>query len=438
MSAQPGRRMRGVVGGLAVAVGLLGPPASAFARGQEAARADTIAVFIDCPSWVCDGEYFRTELSFVNHVRDRMEADVQILVTTQTTGSGGTEYTLRFIGLRRLEGRKWETTYSAISAESTDTTRKALVRTMGLALTPYLADKPVFRELKVVSDRKPGAATATKKDPWNFWVIRTSLSGYQYGEKSQSNGYYSGSITANRITAAWKSTSGLTGSWSRSRYDLGDGTSYENNSRNWTARTQLVKSLGPHWSAGGRLVAAASTYTNQNLAVRLAPAVEYNVFPYADSTKRQFTFNYAAGLTRVNYEEETIFDKTSDSLFNETLSATFIMKQPWGNTNTSIGLSHYLNDVTKNSASLYHSMDLKLLKGFSLNVSGSISRIHDQLYLPKRGATDEEILVRRRQLATSYDYYLSFGFSYTFGSIYNNVVNSRFGSDGGGSISYSY
>jgi hypothetical protein len=59
-------------------------------------------------------------------------------------------------------------------------------------------------------------------------------------------------------------------------------------------------------------------------------------------------------------------------------------------------------------------------------VGGSASRINDQLYLPAEGATDEEILLRRRQLATSYRYRLSIGASYTFGSIFNNVVNTRF------------
>jgi hypothetical protein len=34
--------------------------------------------------------------------------------------------------------------------------------------------------------------------------------------------------------------------------------------------------------------------------------------------------------------------------------------------------------------------------------------------------------VQRGQLATGYEYEVSMGFSYRFGSIFNNVVNSRF------------
>jgi hypothetical protein len=61
-----------------------------------------------------------------------------------------------------------------------------------------------------------------------------------------------------------------------------------------------------------------------------------------------------------------------------------------------------------------------------VTLDGSVSRIHDQLYLRAGEATDEEILLRRRQLATSYRYRFSAGVSYTFGSMFNNVVNTRF------------
>ena len=41
-----------------------------------------------------DMDYIRTEITFVNYVRDRKEADVHVLITQQRTGGGGREYTL--------------------------------------------------------------------------------------------------------------------------------------------------------------------------------------------------------------------------------------------------------------------------------------------------------------------------------------------------------
>ena len=43
-----------------------------------------------------------------------------------------------------------------------------------------------------------------------------------------------------------------------------------------------------------------------------------------------------------------------------------------------------------------------------------------------RGVTDEEALLRLQQLETDFEYGVSLGFSFQFGSIFNNVVNNRF------------
>ena len=75
--------------------------------------------------------------------------------------------------------------------------------------------------------------------------------------------------------------------------------------------------------------------------------------------------------------------------------------------------------------------NVRLFKGFSVNVHGNYSWIRDQLHLEAGNLSDEQILLRQRQLATSYRWFTSFGISYRFGSIFNNVVNPRFGSGGG-------
>src|SRR5207253_3154546 len=59
---------------------------------DEALKRQAPRVFLDCQ--FCDFDYIRTEITFVNYVRDRKEAQVHILITTQPTGSGGDEYTL--------------------------------------------------------------------------------------------------------------------------------------------------------------------------------------------------------------------------------------------------------------------------------------------------------------------------------------------------------
>ena len=91
------------------------------------------------------------------------------------------------------------------------------------------------------------------------------------------------------------------------------------------------------------------------------------------------------------------------------------------------GVFVYLrNDIDKFSTSLYGNLSFRIVRGLSVFVNASTSLVRDQVYLAKSDLTDEEILIERRQLATDSRYRISFGFSYTFGSIFNNVVNPRF------------
>jgi hypothetical protein len=178
----------------------------------------------------------------------------------------------------------------------------------------------------------------------------------------------------------------------------------------------------------------SSTFLNQDLTVALAPAIEYNLFPYSESTRRQLTLQYAAGVTRFDYKEETIFDEATETLPNHSLITSLSVKQPWGTVSGSISGAQYLHDLERYRLTLFNRLDVRLFKGFSLDVFGNIALIRDQIYLPAGGATEEEILLRQRQLATDFDYFASVGISYRFGSIFNNVVNPRFGGSSGGVV----
>ncbi len=85
---------------LAVVLSVMLAPGGAAGQGSPAIQPldRPLRVFLDCRTGGCDQEFFRTELAWIDHVRDRKDADVHVLVTAQGTGGGGTEYTVRFIG----------------------------------------------------------------------------------------------------------------------------------------------------------------------------------------------------------------------------------------------------------------------------------------------------------------------------------------------------
>jgi hypothetical protein len=263
-------------------------------------------------------------------------------------------------------------------------------------------------------------------DKWNYWVFSLNLDSYLNGQKSTNLVSLYGSVSANRVTPAWKINLSVNANYFESNFDLGDRT-ISSFSRGRSFYGLAVKSFDEHWSIGLSGSAFSSTFSNTDWGLNIAPAVEYNLFRYAESTRRQLRFLYRAGYNDAQYDEETIYDKTSEALFNQELSITLDVKQPWGSVRASLQSSNYFHDFNKNRAELFGELSLRLFKGVSFRVFGDVSRIRDQLSLPKGGASPEEILLQRRQLATQYSYFASIGLSYTFGSIYNNVVNPRFG-----------
>jgi hypothetical protein len=143
---------------------------------------------------------------------------------------------------------------------------------------------------------------------------------------------------------------------------------------------------------------------------------------------------YRIGYNYVTYVDTTIYEKTKESLWLQSFTAAYQVMQKWGSINVSFGYSNYLHDWSKNNISLDGFIELRIAKGLTANFGGGASIIHDQLGLVKGGATTQEVLLRRKQLATQYQYFTMFGFTFTFGSIYNNVVNPRFGNGGGGGM----
>jgi hypothetical protein len=264
------------------------------------------------------------------------------------------------------------------------------------------------------------------KDPWNFWVFSISADARLSGESSRSSKSLDVNFSANRVTPDWKIRLGLSGDFDKRIYDYED-EYIESISEQKNVTSMVVKSISEHWSVGGWVEAESNTYSNLDLLFTVAPAIEYNLWPYSQSTRRQLLFLYKIGYNRANYTEITIYDKMKETLFNQSLTITLSIREPWGNASASIEGSHYFHDFEKNRLQIYGNLDIRVFKGLSLDINGRYDLVHDQLSLPVGDASLDEVLLARKELLTSYDYSISVGLRYTFGSVYSNVVNPRFG-----------
>jgi hypothetical protein len=404
-------------------------------RAQDQAPpspSSALRMFLDC-SYYCDEQFLRKEITFVDWMRDRKDADVHVLVTTQSTGGGGTEYTIKFIGLGRFVDVEQTLKHVSTSTSTSDEIRRGIADVLKRGLVRYVSETPLAGRLRIsFEDAKSGpAATDPKKDPWNLWVFRAGFSGSLNGEQSTKYRSFRSSASANRTTDDWRLSFSASGSYSSNSYDLSETETFKSISRNIDGSALAVKSLSQHWSLGLVGNVSKSTFLNYDFQMRIAPGVEYNFFPYSESTRRMLTTQYTVGFNRFDYEEITIFEKVGESLPDHRLGTTLSLRQPWGTASGSVNLTQYLNKLAKYRLSAYGNTNVRLFKGFSFNIFAEASRTRDQLNLRRGGASPEEILVRQRQLASGYFYYMSFGINYSFGSIFNNIVNPRFGGGGG-------
>ena len=390
------------------------------------AAQERVRVFLDCRA--CDFDYLRQEIQFVDYVRDRTDADVHVLSTTQGTGGGGTEYVFRFIGLGRFAGMDDELKFTSQQSSTTEERRSGYTRVLKLGLVRYVAATEMAGQL-TLTYRAAGDVAAPitpAMDPWNLWTFRIRGSGSVNGEKSNGARSFNTSFSANRTSDAWKLNSSINLNFRENSYTLSDGEEFVDNSHDHNASVLLVKSLGEHWATAVRGRWAATSFLNQDRAVRAAAGIEYSVFPYQLSARKELTAQLTLGISHFDYIETTVYGKDTEAAADAFFITRFNTRQPWGSTGLSFETSTYLHDPARHRLELDGGIDVRLFKGFSLDVEGSASLIRDQLYLRAGEATDEEILLRRRQLATGYRYRFSAGFSYTFGSIFNNVVNTRF------------
>ena len=391
---------------------------------SEALKQEAPTVFIDCNR--CDSTYIHTEITFVNYVRDRKDAQVYVMITTRSTGSSGTEYTLEFTGQEEFEGTDNTLKYITGNQDTSDEIREGLVRILKIGLAPYAGRTPISDRITVSYKDAETVKTDSVDDRWDYWVFSLSARGSFDGQKTSRSYSFNGSFSANRVTEAFKFRVSYSGSRSTDRYSYGS-INQVNTRKSHSLSTLAVKSIGDdHWAVGAGSSVYSNTYSNIKFRFSLAPAIEYNIFPYSESTRRQLLLLWKPGYHAYYYHEETIYDKTEEKLWAEEFSAAFEIKEKWGTASTWFEFFHYFHDLKKNRMSINMDLSIRLFKGLSFSMYGYFQRIRDQLSLIKGEVSEADLLLRRIQLETNYSYYGQIGLSYTFGSIFSNVVNPRF------------
>jgi hypothetical protein len=408
------------------------PPATADAQAALSQGATArLRVALDC--YNCFSQFVREEIDWVDFVRRPEDADVQVLSSDQNTGGGGRQVVLRFIGRGALSGIDKELRVTSEPGATEDDRRRAIVDVVRIGLLDYLAREGRTGELTVQVDSPPAPAdVGGRDDPWNLWVFSIHGDGRREGEASSQEWHASFDTTADRVTDRWKLSFGLHVDEQGERYDIDDDEGDASDVLHVRRHERsfewfLARSVNTHVSIGLDGDVERSTYDNIAHRVRLAPAIELNVFPYSQYATRQLRIQYSIGARHAAYDEPTIYGKTEETLGRHELSATLDQRQPWGTLDARVEWSQYLHDLSLTHRQVRGGASVRIARGLSFDADAQAERIHDQISLPLRGATPEEILLQLREHESNYHFRVSVGITYTFGSIFNAIVNPRFG-----------
>ena len=368
--------------------------------------------------------YIKVKLWYIDYVRDPKEAQVHIIINSQPTASGGSQYSIRFLGKEKFENKNDTLTYIAKYENSNRETRDELTNVITMGLMPYLASNGQQKHMTFdYTDRSKLVEQSI--DKWNNWVYTATLNAYLNGDKVSQIFVGDGSLSAAKITDKWKSRFTIGGSFGSNNYETST-YNYSGSTNIFDVKALQVKSLNEHWSLGLEAGYYSSTYSNIKSQFSIAPGVEYNLFPYSQSINHLFTFKYRIQPLLNTYLHETVYYKNTEFLFNNILDLTYTHIASWGNISSTLTTQNYLNVSNAYRIDLINQMNFRVATGLFFNVTGNVSYINNQLSLSSQSYTNEEIILKQREALTNYSYSLVVGIRYSFGSIFNNIVNPRY------------
>ena len=391
---------------------LLFIPLASFGQNNK------LKAYLDCR---CDQNYLKQQTSFLDHVRDQNLADIEIFILDVRNPTGTRSFEIKIDGNNEYQEISSSVLVSGYANDTSSTLRDKLLNKLKLALVPFL-DKANYN-LKVDVDSNFDDLTVND-DKWKNWVFELSGSYNDDKEETRKTNRYELEFEVDKLTPDWRIGMEIKRNESKGKYFSNDDV-YTSSRKTTSFSGRVVKSVSDHFSAGVFLGAYQNTYENIDLNRYIAPAIEYSFYPYRDVLSKEITLAYRIGVGKRNYIEKTIYGYEKQKLSSQTLSLNIRFRQKWGNISSYLNATQFLNDGTKKRFSLRSDLDLRVFEGLAVRFSGNINLIREQYSLAAVSNSIEELLLQQRQIATDYKTNFSVGLSYTFGSIYNSVINTR-------------
>lgn len=396
---------------------------------QSTAQENTneeLKIYLDCN--VCDNTFIKQNLGNVQFVRDQGQGDVHLFFLTQSNGSGGRLYEIDFIGKNTFEAINYKVSFSTDTNMTSDDVRKRILEYIKLGLVRYWIEKGTLEGVSVSAPTPEVEEELNKtevKDPWNYWVFRVGANGWFNGQESNKSSNVNFNVSAKRVTEKNKFSFRIGFNENKNTFTF-DGEDIVSINSGKNLNVSDVISISDHWSVGAFGNLGTSTFGNYDFYWSFQPAIEFNFFKYEESAKKQLILSYRNGLRYNDYIERSVYAKDDELLWQHSILLGGSIRQEWGNINGEASFDQFLHDTTLNALNFYLGANVRLFKGFNFNVGGNYSITRNQINLPAGNVSLEELLLQQQQLESGYNYWFNVGVSYSFGSIYNTIVNPRF------------
>ncbi len=396
---------------------------------QSTAQENTneeLKIYLDCN--VCDNIFIKQNLGNVQFVRDQGQGDVHLFFLTQNNGSGGRLYEIDFIGKNTFEAINYKVSFSTDTNMTSDDVRKRILEYIKLGLVRYWIEKGTLEGVSVTAPTPEVEEELNKtelKDPWNYWVFRVGANGWFNGQESNKSSNVNFNVSARRVTEKNKFSFRIGFNENKNTFTF-DGEDIVSINSGKNLNVSDVISISNHWSVGAFGNLGTSTFGNYDFYWSFQPAIEFNFFKYEESAKKQLILSYRNGLRYNDYIERSVYAKDDELLWQHSILLGGSIRQEWGNINGEASFDQFLHDTTLNALNFYLGANVRLFKGFNFNVGGNYSITRNQINLPAGNVSLEELLLQQQQLESGYNYWFNVGVSYSFGSIYNTIVNPRF------------
>lgn len=384
----------------------------------------TISVYLDCKSY-CDVNYIKTELGFVNFAREISDADVYIMVDYLQTAAKGYEYHITFNGQKGFTSKDNELRFIIPPNATQALLREKLANYLKIGLIDYLKATEIIDRIKISFEDEKAKPVKTTTDVWKNWIFSVSFGAYLNSDSNYQFTNLNSHITANNTTSEREISLLYLNFIHRRKIKLSSGY-YTTETKSDNLSFKYTFKIYEHWGAGFFNSMRRSTYNNYDFSLNNCGAVEYSFFPYQEALKRKVKLSYHLCQLYNDYHEETIYYKTKESLLKHGLSLTLDFKRKWGDFYTSLECYNYFQYPSKALFTFNTSLSFKLGSGFSLSLGYEYSYDNSNINISRTGLTDEEVLLRTKELKNNYSSSTSFNLTYRFGSLYNNSVNTVF------------